>query len=239
MSIAKRGVPSFFLTLFIFLAGCTFDYGEIPETDDSQPDIVMTDVEYVRIRDGDPQVRFKAESVERYESKQTMELRNFSFEQFEGRGDEVNASGTAGSAHIDLESGNIILENGISIAVDSEDITIATNNLSWYDDEHRLTDEGGGVVEITRGDGTTFYGKGFTANTRARTFEFTDGIEGTFVDEDDEEEEEAGVTEDVTEDGELISEELSNSEGLDEAEETSTEAPAELPERLPAEGSVL
>jgi LPS export ABC transporter protein LptC len=201
MSTAKSS-PFLLLALLILLAGCTFDYGEVSEADDSQPDIVMTDVEYVRIRDGDPQVRFRAESAERYENKQTMELRNFSFEQFEKHGDEINASGRAGSAHVDLDSGNIILENGISIAVDSEDITIATDNLSWYDEERILTGEDGGVVEITRTDGTSFYGTGFTANTRSRTFVFEGGIEGTLVDEDDdeEEEEETAVTEEITED---------------------------------------
>jgi LPS export ABC transporter protein LptC len=183
--------------LFIFFTGCTFDYGEASEENEDQPDIVMSDVEYVRIRDGDPVVRFRAQEAERYEKKQTMELRNFSFEQFENHGNGVNASGSAGSAHVDLDSGNILLENGIIIAVDSEDITLRTSTLSWQDEEHILSGEDSGIVDITRSDGTTFYGKGFTADTRSRTWEFTGGIDGTFVDEDDDDEEPEAESEDI------------------------------------------
>jgi LPS export ABC transporter protein LptC len=198
MGTVKNILPLLF-TLFILFSGCTFDYGETSEVDDSQPDIVMNDVEYVRIRGGDPVVRFRAESAERYEKKQTMELRNFSFEQFQSHGDEINATGMAGSAHVDLESGDIVLGEGISIEVDSEDITIKTETLSWYDQERVLTGKNGGVVDITRSDGTSFYGKGFTADIRYRTWEFTDGIEGTYVDEDDEEEPDEAVDEEELE----------------------------------------
>jgi LPS export ABC transporter protein LptC len=212
MDTVKNGFPLLF-AVFILFSGCTFDYGETSEADDSQPDIVMNDVEYVRIRDGDPVVRFRAESAERYEKKQTMELRNFSFEQFQNHGDEINAAGIAGSAHVDLESGNIILGDGISIEVDSEDITIRTDALSWYDEEHILTGEAGGIVDIARSDGTAFYGKGFAANARHRTWEFAGGIEGTYVDEDDEEEPEEAADGEGSEEEPLPGEAVDGPEG--------------------------
>jgi LPS export ABC transporter protein LptC len=214
--------------LFIFFTGCTFDYGEDSEENEDQPDIVMSDVEYVRIRDGDPVVRFRAEEAERYEKKQTMELRNFSFEQFENHGNGVNASGSAGNAHVNLDSGNILLENGIIIAVDSEDITMQTGTLSWQDEEHILSGAEGSIVDITRSDGTTFYGKGFTADTRSRTWEFTGGIEGTYIDNDEDDEAEEPESEEPE-------------EGLEELEAGLVTLPGEdlpveepLPEAVPA-----
>jgi LPS export ABC transporter protein LptC len=160
---------------------------------EDDPDIVMRDVEYVRVRDGDPVVRFKAELAERYETRQTMELQNFSFEQFYNHGEEINATGRAGSALVELESGNLQLEKSISIAVNSEDITIETDNLSWEDEKRVLTGNETDTVDILRSDGTFFSGQGFTADVRSRTWIFSGNVEGVFVDDDEDDDDEEGT----------------------------------------------
>jgi LPS export ABC transporter protein LptC len=194
--------------LFLLYGACSFDYGPSEEEEGSQPDIVMNDVEYVRVRDGDPVVRFRAELAERYETRQTMELKNFSFEQFNTSGDEVNAEGRAGTALVELDSGNIQMDQGISISVESEDITINTTSLAWRDKERTLSGREGGLVDIQRSDGTNFFGRGFFADARERRWSFSGGVEGTYIHEDDEEAEEEGE------------EEAADEEGLDDSEET-------------------
>jgi LPS export ABC transporter protein LptC len=184
---------NFLLIFMLLLSGCTFDYGNTAAEDSGQPDIIMNDVEYVRVRDGDPVVRFQAQRAERYEKRQTMELRDFSFEQFGNHGEDINAAGRAGTASVELDSGNIRLGGGISIAVDSEDITIETERLDWQDKERILSGEAEGEVHILRENGTSFTGRGFTANVRSRTWEFSDGVDGTYI-HDDEEEEPGGET---------------------------------------------
>jgi LPS export ABC transporter protein LptC len=174
--------------MMIFFA-CTFDYGENESENEGQPDIVMNDVEYVRVRDGFPVVRFKAETVERYEDLNAMELERFTFEQFESRGDKVNAIGSAENASIELESGNIHMSNGVQIDVDSEDLTISTKTLDWQDHDRQLSGGENEAVDIRRSDGTSFMGWGFSANARKRTWEFTSGVEGFYVDEEEEGEE--------------------------------------------------
>ncbi|MDR2740365.1 MAG: LPS export ABC transporter periplasmic protein LptC [Treponema sp.] len=175
------------LIVLFFLGSCSFDYGDEASENADQPDIVMGNVEYVRVRDGDPVVRFRAQLAERYENRQTMELQNFSFEQFYAHGDEVNATGRAGSALVELESGNIQLEEGIIISVDSEDITIETDNLSWEDEKRVLAGKEESTVDIQRSDGTVFSGWGFTADARSRTWAFTGGVNGTYIDTEEEE----------------------------------------------------
>jgi LPS export ABC transporter protein LptC len=181
--------------LMLLAAACSFDYGEASETDSSQPDIVMSDVEYVRVRDGDPVVRFEAERAERYESRQTMELRQFSFEQFESHGLDINAVGSAGRASVDTDSGNIAMDGGVRIAVESEDITIETETLTWQDKERFLRGGDYNPVDIKRSDGTSFTGQGFSADARRRTWSFTYGVEGIFIDEDEDEDEEPDTEE--------------------------------------------
>jgi LPS export ABC transporter protein LptC len=198
MKSTNRKTGCFFL-LFVLPAlfsSCSFNYDTSPEEDKNQPDIIMREVEYVRIRGGDPVVRFQAESAERYEDKQTMNLSNFSFDQFENHGDEINASGSAHAADVDLDSGNIRLSGGVRIAVDSEDITIETTGLEWRDKEKLLSANSKAPVEILRSDGTRFTGIGFSANTRSRTWEFSDGVSGSYEDEEDDEEQDENTAED-------------------------------------------
>jgi LPS export ABC transporter protein LptC len=175
------------LFLAALFAGCTFDYG-IPSGDGrSRPDIEMEGVEYTRVRNGDPQVRFQADKAERWEERRTMDLEQFSFEQFEDHGEVINAQGSAGTASVELDSGNIELRNGVSIAVDSEDVTIETERLKWQDSDRVLSGPESGEVVIRRSDGTSFTGSGFTANVRSRTWEFSGEVSGAYVHEDDEE----------------------------------------------------
>jgi LPS export ABC transporter protein LptC len=175
--------PLLCLAVFVF-GRCTFDYGDAASQKDDQADIVMENVEYVRMRDGDPVVRFRAQQAERYETRQAMELQNFSFEQFYDHGSGINATGAAGSGLVELDSGNIQLEQGIIIAVEDEDITIVTETLSWEDEKRILAGSDEHRVNIQRSDGTVFSGTGFSADSRRKTWSFTGGVEGSYVDKD-------------------------------------------------------
>jgi len=169
------------------LAACSFDYGNGESAENTLPDIVMEKVEYVRVRGGKLQVRFQAEKAERYESRQKMELKNFSFEQFSSDND-VDAEGRAGAASVELESGNISMDEGVRIGIESEDIVIETKELKWLDKERVLSGGDGGEVAVSRSDGTVFSGYGFSANARSRTWAFSGQVAGRYIDKDDDEE---------------------------------------------------
>jgi LPS export ABC transporter protein LptC len=187
------------LFLAALLAACSFDYGQEEAGDSSQPDIVMEDVEYVRVRSADPIARFQAERAERYEKRQLMELRNFSFEQFGSHGGEVNASGRAGNASVEIDSGDIRMSGGVRLDVESEDIAIETSLLEWKDKPRTLSTGQSEEVTIYQSNGTGFTGIGFSADARKRTWEFSGGVKGTYIHEDEEaagEDEEAPFPED-------------------------------------------
>ena len=187
------------ILIFLLLAACSFDYGNQDGADKNQPDIVMDNVEYVRVRDADPQARLQAERVERYEERRLMELQNFSFEQYGSRGEEVNAYGRAGSASFEIDSGDMRLGGGVRIEVESEDIIIETNWLEWRDKPRTLSGRTGDEVYVYQENGTVFSGVGFHADARRRTWEFSGGVSGTYIHEDDEEEEvvEAAIEEET------------------------------------------
>jgi LPS export ABC transporter protein LptC len=178
-----------FCLLFLLLVSCSFDYGDASESNKDQPDIVMENVEYVRVRSAELQARFQAELAERYKERRLMQLKNFSFEQF-GGDEEVNAFGRAGSASIEIDSLDIRLDSGVRIDVESEDMAIETQWLEWKDKEKLLNGGEQEEVQVYQESGTSFTGIGFQADARRRTWEFSGNVSGTYIFDDDDEEEE-------------------------------------------------
>jgi LPS export ABC transporter protein LptC len=171
--------------LYIFLTACSFDYGAGEGSESSRPDIVMENIEYTRVRGGDILARFRGEHAERWEDSQIMRIRNFSFEQMEDKGETVNVEGTAGAAEVQLESGDVTLFDGVVIRIESEDIIININGIEWKDKEKTLTGRASDKVDVQRSDGTSFTGIGVSADIRRRTWSFSGGVEGTYVEEDE------------------------------------------------------
>jgi len=118
-----------------------------------------------------------------------MKLRNFSFEQFDGHSGEVNAYGRAGRASYEIDSGDILMDDGVLIEVDSEDVVIETVRLEWKDKERALSGGPNDEVHVYRENGTSFTGIGFQSNARSRTWSFSDSVTGTYIHDDDDAEE--------------------------------------------------
>ncbi|WP_461255854.1 LPS export ABC transporter periplasmic protein LptC [Treponema sp. R80B11-R83G3] len=177
------------ILIFLITLSCTFDYGETESSESDLPDLVMINVEYIRVRSADPIARVYAERAERYEKKGVMKLENFTFEQYGEKGNEVNTTGNAGNASVDINSGDIQMTNGVRLEVESEDIIIETNQLDWKDETHILSTGNEDEVNIYRENGTHFTGIGLTADARKRTFEFSSDVSGSYIQEDDEAEE--------------------------------------------------
>ena len=165
---------------------CSFAYDTFPQNDD-KPNLVMENAEYVRIVNGNPEIRVNAEEIRHFEAKHTMELDNFSFEQYntspEGQEaiPDVNARGNAGMARMETDTGNVNISGGVSITVVSEDYSLETTELSWQDKEKFLSAPG--IVNITRSNGTTLKGTQFTAYARSRSWEFGSAVEGSVVED--------------------------------------------------------
>jgi len=171
------------LILFILMS-CSFDYGEADSPENTTPDLVMQNVEYVRVRSADPVARIQAERVERYEKQGQMTLENFTFEQFTDGGETVNITGSAGYASVEIESGDIIMNEGVWLEVDSEDIVIETNRVSWSEKERVMFSGEEDEVNIFQEDGTIITGIGLRADARRRTWEFAGAVRGTYYHEE-------------------------------------------------------
>jgi len=175
-------------SLLVF--SCTFDYGDTDTTERTLPDLVMRNVEYVRVRSADPIARIRAERLDRYDEQGIINLENFMFEQYGERGEEVNTFGNAGFASVNIETVDIFMDRGVRIEIESEDIIVETNQLSWMDEQRILSTGEEDKVNIYQQTGTSFTGTGLRVDARRRTWEFLGPVSGTYVHEDSEEEEE-------------------------------------------------
>jgi len=188
MKKAKPAAQVMLCILILLISSCSFDYGELESAERTTPDLIMENVEYVRVRSADPIARFQAERAERYERQGIMKLEHFSFEQYGERGEEVNAMGMAGLASVNIQSGDILMDNGVRLEVGSEDIIIETNQLEWKDEPRLLSSGKEEEVNIYQESGTSFTGIGLVIDTRRRTWEFSGVVSGTYVFEESEEE---------------------------------------------------
>jgi len=172
----------------VFLtAACSFNYDTVSENSED-PDLIMRYAEYVRIENGNPVFKVNADEVRRYETKHSMELDNFSFDQYNSAPEdhekipEINVRGSAGKAQIETDTNNFIMSGGISLEVKSEDVILKTGDISWRDKERMLNAPG--KLSITRSNGTTLEGVGFSVDTRKKSWEFESNVKGSIVDDD-------------------------------------------------------
>jgi LPS export ABC transporter protein LptC len=172
-----------FLCAFL-LAACSFDYLVGTGLENTRPDIVMENIEYVRVRGGDMLARFRAEYAERWEEQQLMRLRNLTFEQMEDHGETVNVEGAAKTAAVQIDTGDILLSGGVRVSIESEDVIINTNELDWNDKEKTIKGGEREEVDVQRSDGTSFIGIGFSADIRSRTWSFSGEVRGSYVEKD-------------------------------------------------------
>ena len=192
METATRQNTLLFFTLMaycllcaILSAACSFDYGAGTGLENTRPDIVMENIEYVRVRKGDMLARFRAEYAERWEEQQLMKLRNLTFEQMEDHGETVNVEGKANIASVQIETGDISLLGGVQVSIESEDVIINTRELEWNDKEKTIKGGEEEEVDVRRSDGTSFTGIGFSADIRSRTWSFSGEVKGTYVEKDE------------------------------------------------------
>ena len=189
-------IKNTYILYFLILAtACSFNYGTISQIEE-EPNLIMEEAEYIRITEGSPEIRVAAREVRHYEKNHIMELDDFSFEQFimdfnanpreQPAEPELNSWGRAGQLRLETDTNNFSMSDNVIINVDSENLSIETDDISWNDNDRLLQTQG--TVHITRSDGTFIEGTGFSADTRSRSWEFESAVEGTIIEETAEEE---------------------------------------------------
>jgi LPS export ABC transporter protein LptC len=179
--------PEILFFFAFFCAACSFDYGTSENGESDYPDITMEDLDYARVRGGRMIARLRAETAERYETRRRMELKKYSFEQYNTSNAEVDAVGSGGFASVELDTSNVHMSEGVEITVDTEDMILETERLDWDDGKKTLKGGENSPVKVQQSDGTNFTGTGFSADIRSRNWLVASDASGVYVHDDEEE----------------------------------------------------
>lgn len=185
MNARRRASVILVATLLLAaVSSCSFDYGLQDDGGDGDPDLVMCDLEYVRVRDGAPQVRLQAERAESWESENRMRFTALRFAQYDRDG-KSDALGRADRADVDSESGDAELQGAVLLVVPSEKLSIETDSLSWRYEDRILSGPPEARTTLERSDGSGMSGAGFTADARSKSWRFGKDVRGSYVEEGD------------------------------------------------------
>lgn len=180
-----------FSLLCLASVACTFNYGMMQEEGEEYPDLVMDELEFVRVREGAVTLRIQAEQAARWEDSRRMEMEQMRFVQYADRDGNVGATGSAGKARVMLDSGDVALSGGVQLIVERDDLWIETAALNWSDKDRVLLGQDNELVLIKRSDGSIIRGESFGANARRRSWEFAGPLTGYYVADQESDEDEA------------------------------------------------
>ncbi len=171
------------LSLVAALAGCSIDYRGATvdeQAPDGIPDTVATGLLHRVHKDGRLSLELDAARAETYNSKNTTILTDAHFIEF----DEKGGTATEGHArtvvyHSDTENAEITGDVRVHSAAEKGNVSADT--LHWENKTKRLTAPPTEQVRISKDDGTSLVGSGFSGDFLNREVTFTGAVRGTYV----------------------------------------------------------
>jgi LPS export ABC transporter protein LptC len=135
------------------------------------PDLVLTDAEYLLGIAGSTPILIHAQSMEIYQKAGQAFLNEISFTQ-KNEDDIIAFSGKARTAKIDTKTNNAQLTGDILIRNHLDELEITADMLNWIHDVQIFEGEPDGWINLSFGSGNRVTGRGFIADFKNATYEF-------------------------------------------------------------------
>lgn len=179
------------LALLLFMVSCQLDYGDAPSEslDEITPDLIIRDFEYQNSEKDRIVFKILALEARVFRNRDETILREVEFMEY-GEDGEILTRGTADSGVFFGKTESLDMKGNLEVHSFREDTRILADDLFWDGEKKTLSSNEDNIVQVIKSDESTLEGKGFTAEMRLGTYEFTNGVTGTITLEDDEESEE-------------------------------------------------
>jgi len=171
------------LSALLISAGCSFNYSEADMAEDLSkevPNSIIRHYRFVDVRTGQSSFRVYAAEARMYHKAHQTRLTDLFFQEIDPRGNVVT-EGEAGSATLFTQTDNVEMRGEIRFSGSKQEATIITDYLFWNNEERSLKGKPNREVTILKEDGTRIHGKGFSADTAADEVNFTEPVEGVYV----------------------------------------------------------
>lgn len=165
------------------LAGCSLDYGAVQADEriaDTIPDTVAIEVTHKVHEKGKLALEFEAGRTETWGAQKKMVLERVRFVQY-GEDSTPATSGEARRVVYHTDTENAEISGSVRVRSESEKAGIDAPALAWESKPKRLTAPAAAVVRITKDDGSSISGTGFSGDFRTREVSFSGPVEGSYV----------------------------------------------------------
>lgn len=169
--------------LLSFAAGCSLDYGAVTAEEkiaETIPDTVAIEVTHKVHQEGRLALSFEAGRVETYGALKKMVLSDVRFVEY-GADRAQSTSGEARRVLYHTDTENAEISGSVRVRSEAEKAGIATESLAWENKRKKLTALPLARVVITKDDGSSITGRGFTGDFRTREVTFSGPVEGRYV----------------------------------------------------------
>ncbi len=175
-------IPALGALLAMLLSACSLDYskGQMSETMDKEvPHTVLNNFIHTRVSRGTPLFILSAEQASVFEEPNQTILKNAVFREFSEEG-ELLTQGKAERIVFQNNSEDARLSGEILVYSAREEARITAREIQWKKEKKQLTSGGQTLVSLLQNDGSRIEGRGFKADFRYNTFEFSQGVEGVY-----------------------------------------------------------
>lgn len=177
------------LTAVLLGGGCSLNYSEAEMAEslsEELPNSIIRNYRFVDIRSGRSSFRIYAAEARMYHKAHKTQLKDLFFQEINPDG-EVVTEGEAARATIFTQTDDVEMHGDISFSGAPQEATIISDYLFWNNEERRLEGNPEHTVTIIKADGSRIRGKGFSADAAAQRVEFSEAVEGIYVQNDDDE----------------------------------------------------
>lgn len=182
------------ISLLLGIIGCSFDYEEgklAEDLSETVPETVLIDFVQVRTVEGKPDYRVYGSRAEVYGKRKETVIEDVLFQDFNDEG-EIVTEGTADKVLFSSETENAEMTGDLRFYNADEEVQIFSEYLFWNDADETLTTRETEPVTLIKENGTEMRGTGFSADGKSKTINFTNRVQGTWVEDDEEDENKAG-----------------------------------------------
>ena len=165
------------------VSGCSLDYGAVTAEEkvaETIPDTVAIEMTHKVHQDGRLALSFEAGRAETYGALKKMILSDVRFVEY-GADSAPATSGEARHVVYHTDTENAEVSGSVRVRSESEKADIATESLAWENKRKKLTALPLARVVITKDDGSSITGRGFTGDFRIREVSFSGPVEGRYV----------------------------------------------------------
>lgn len=176
------------ILLTVSFASCSLKYEEGMNIEDKMPELIFTNADLTRYKDGKLTMELKAEQVEQYKDNGSTYARNPEFSTWDSN-DNLDTTGSCSLLAVNSKENVYTLFSDILINNSSNDVEIHAQNLRFNGNTKQLIAGKDEEVEIIR-ENLALVGTGFSASGISNSFSFNSGVSGTLITEDAENAEE-------------------------------------------------